>query len=168
MDEQPVAKTGKFLAKHWLFSAFLGLVALVAIAAGAYYYNQYNSLNNILKNPNIAVEKQTKELVGQVSKLMMLPTDEQPTIATVTDAGKLKDQTFFAHAKNGDKVLIYVKARQAILYRPTTNIIVAVAPVNIAQNQAQPAPSGTEVQATAAPVTVAPTAVVTVTPEPTK
>src|SRR5260370_34572574 len=129
---------------HWLMITFLA-VALIAITVGAYFYTQYNSLNNILKNPNVAVEKQTKQLTDQVGKLMMLPTDEQPTIATVTDASKLKDQPFFKNAKNGDKVLIYVKARKAILYDPTKNVIVDVAPVNIAQNQPA-APSGTVVE----------------------
>jgi hypothetical protein len=152
---------------HWLMIAFL-VVALFAITAGAYYFNQYNSLNNILKNPNVAVEKQTKELVGLVGKLMVLPTDEQPTIATVTDAGKLKDQAFFKNAKNGDKVLIYVKARKAILYRQSSNMIVDVAPVNISQNQQQAVqPSGTVLEPTGAVVTVAPTVAPTTAVSPT-
>jgi len=160
MTEESV--TSKFIGKHWLISAVFGAVALIAIAAGIYYYMQFQSAQSLLKNPNLAVEKQTNALVTQVSKLMMLPTDEVPTVATVTDASKLKDQAFFKNAKNGDKVLIYVKARQAILYDPTINIIVAVAPVNISNNQAVVEPSPAVRGAT-----ISPTPLVTEKPSPT-
>ena len=61
----------------------------------------------------------------------MLPTGETPTIATVTDASKLKDQAFFTNAVTGDKVLIYTNAKKAFLYRPSTNKIINIAPVNL-------------------------------------
>ena len=37
--------------------------------------------------------------VEKVGKLMVLPVGEQPTIATVVDPAKLKDQPFFSNAK---------------------------------------------------------------------
>lgn len=170
MDPQVVpAPARKFMKKHQMLMLFLALVALIAIGVGVYYYNQYTSLNNIIKNPNLAVTKQTQQLITQVGKLMELPKDEQPTVATVTDASKLKGQAFFANAVNGDKVLIYVKARKAILYDPVKNVIVDVAPVNISQNQT-PAPSGTQVQtqtAVATPTSV-PTSAPTATVAPTR
>lgn len=81
-------------------------------------------------------------LIEKVGKLMALPTDEKPTIATVNDASKVKDQQFFSNSENGDKVLIYQKAQRAILYRPSSNIIVEVGSVTINQSQA-PSPSPT-------------------------
>ncbi len=72
-----------------------------------------------------------KSLIAAVSKLIALPTTEKPTIATVTDITKLKDQPFFKSAKNGDKVLVYSNAKQAILYRPKENRIIEVGSVNI-------------------------------------
>ena len=68
-----------------------------------------------------------------VSKLMVLPTDETPTMATVSDPEKLKNQAFFVNAKVGDKVLIYTKARKAILFSPSQNKIIEVSPLNVNQ-----------------------------------
>ena len=168
MDE-PVT-SARFIGKHYIFIVILLFLVFIAGGIAYYYYSQYTNTQNLLKNPNLAVEKQTKQLTTQVGKLMMLPTDEVPTVATVTDAGKLKDQAFFKNAKNGDKVLIYVKARKAILYRASTNLIVDVAPVNISPNQQAPAPSGEVLPTTAAPTVALPTTAPTaaVSPVPTK
>lgn len=78
-------------------------------------------------------------LVSEVGKLISLPSDEKPTVATITDIEKLKDQAFFVNAKNDDKVLIYTNAKKAILYRPSEKRIIEVGAVNI--NQASPTPA---------------------------
>jgi hypothetical protein len=65
---------------------------------------------------------------------MLLPTEELPIVATVADPEKLKGQAFFVNATKGDKVLIYNTAKKAILYSPTENKIVDVAPLSIGQN----------------------------------
>lgn len=108
-----------------------GVVVVVAVAAAAYFYMQYAQAQKLLKNPNLVAQQQTDQLISAVGKLMELPKNETPTIATVSDVSKLKDQPFFALAKNGDKVLIYTNAKKAILYRPSENKIIDVAPVNI-------------------------------------
>jgi hypothetical protein len=59
----------------------------------------------------------------------------------VQDITKLRGQPFYAKAQNGDTVLIYTTSKEAIIYRPTLNKIVEVAPVNIgntASGSAQP------------------------------
>ena len=101
---------------------------LGAMGAAGYFYKQ---LSEIRKNPTKAAQDQTNAVIAAVGRLIELPTGEQPTLATVADPSKLKDQPFFANAKQGDRVLIYTNARKAILYNPTTNKIVEVAPVNI-------------------------------------
>lgn len=70
-----------------------------------------------------------EQLVKIVSKLIVLP-DETPTIATVSDLDKLKDQEFFVDATIGDKVLIFNNSGKAILYSPQKNIIINVAPLS--------------------------------------
>lgn len=106
------------------------LVAAVVIAgASAYYF--YNEASMLKQDPNKTVREETANLVAQVGKLIVLPEGETPTIATVSDPEKLKDQPFFAKAKKGDKVLIYTNAKKALLYDEENNKIVEVAPINI-------------------------------------
>lgn len=80
---------------------------------------------------SVAPTDEARQLVQRVGELIVLPTDENPTIATIADPERLKGQAFFARAKVGDKVLIYTKAKKAILYDPEAHRIVEVAPVNI-------------------------------------
>lgn len=119
-----------------LFQKKLGLVilALVAVGAaiyfGAQYVNAQRELTRLQTDPRGVANEEAARLVAKVGKLIDLPA-EQPTVAVVTDASRLKDQPFFAKAENGDRVLIYTEAKKAILYRPSTNKVLDVAPVNI-------------------------------------
>lgn len=108
----------------------LGIVILILGIVAFYFYNQYQ---NIKKNPNQVAKAETEALVAEVGKLIDLPKDETPTVATVLDKEKLKDQPFFANAQNGDKILIYTKAKKAIIYRPKENKLINVGPIAIDQ-----------------------------------
>ncbi|PIR80160.1 MAG: hypothetical protein COU25_01495, partial [Candidatus Levybacteria bacterium CG10_big_fil_rev_8_21_14_0_10_35_13] len=66
-----------------------------------------------------------------------------PTIATITDKSQLSTQPFFNNAVDGDKVLVYANAKKAILYRPSTDKIIEVAPVNITSPSVSPTPTAT-------------------------
>lgn len=124
-DSQP----GLPIEKYLPYAAAL-LLVLAASGTGAayYYYSQYSSLKT---DPQKVAQQEVQALLAKVGNLIVLPTDEQPTVATVADPAKLKDQPFFARAQVGDKVLIYTNARKAILYNPTSDKIVEVAPLNI-------------------------------------
>ena len=91
-------------------------------------------------DPNAAILKEVKALTGQIGKSMELPAGEQPTLATVTDQTKLGGQDFFAHAQNGDKLLVYSNARKAILYRPSSGKVIDVTNLISAQASSQPSP----------------------------
>lgn len=116
--------------------------AISGVCGSYYFYTKYSALKT---NPNIEAQKQTESVVATVGKLMELPKGEVPTVATISDKDKLKDQGFFRTAENGDILLAYTTAMQAILYRPSTNKIINVAPISInqAQSQAQGIKSGT-------------------------
>lgn len=104
------------------------LVLGASVASTAYFYNEYQKIKN---NPDILAQEETKTVTDAIKKFMELPTDEEPTIATVTDSEKLKDQDFFKNSQNGDKIVIYTNARKAIIYRPSTNKIIEFAPLLI-------------------------------------
>jgi flagellar basal body-associated protein FliL len=112
-----------------IFSIII-VAIIIAIAVSFYFYIQYQKAQKLLQNPTLVASEETRSLIAKVSNLIELPKGEDPIIATVSDINKLKDQPFFANAQNGDKVLIYEKAREAILYRPSINKIIQVAPVS--------------------------------------
>ncbi len=122
--------------KKWLY---VGLLLIIAIIPTVYFYaqnkNSEKKLNDLQQKTQSSNDLNT--VVAQVGRLVILPTDEQPTLATVSDVSKLQGQPFFAGAANGDKVLVYNKAKKAILYRPSLNKIVEMAPLN-SNNQSTP------------------------------
>lgn len=118
----------------------VGFLAAVAIGAGltGYVVMMKPELLKLSKG-QVQVQAEVDRLVSEVGSLIALPSDEKPTVATITDIEKLKDQPFFKNAKNEDKVLIYTNAKKAILYRASEKRIIEVGAVNI--NQASPSPS---------------------------
>lgn len=138
--KQPkTARSGRRIAR--LGAEVLLVIAVIFLAIQ--YVNlrsDKQSLNEQLisaqNNPQALVQKQSQAIIDKVGALMELPANETPTVAAVSDAAAARTQSnFFANAQNGDKVLMYVKAGQAILYRPSTNKVILVAPLTFS-NQA--------------------------------
>lgn len=126
------------VSKQKLFIGFFVLLSIVLVVTNVYFYRRATAPSRAQEQ----AQKNTEDLVEKVGKLIMLPADETPSIATVTDPEKVKkDQPFFNNAKVGDKVLIYATARKAIMYSPSENKIVEVAPLLIGN----PLPIGTPV-----------------------
>jgi hypothetical protein len=100
----------------------------IGISFGGYFYYK---LNQLKKGINVSNNKEIKSLILKVSKLYLVPEDEVPTLATVTDPEIVKDKSFFTLAEMGDKVFIYAKLGKAILYRPNINKIVEVVSVGV-------------------------------------
>jgi len=108
-------------------TVIFSLTLVVTVGLLLYFYRQYRRSQTLLAEATIDNSKPLVELVG---KLVVLPQNETPTIATITDQGQLPNQPFFRDAQNGDKILVYTNAKKAILYRPSINKIVEVAPVS--------------------------------------
>jgi len=87
-------------------------------------------IKNDSHGSNQSAKSQLNFYVAKVDKLIELPTNETPTLATVTNQNTLSKQTFFKNAKNGDKVLLYTNNKLAILYRPSINKLINVGPIN--------------------------------------
>lgn len=91
----------------------------------------------------IPVPKDITNLLDTVGKKTLLPQEEIPTVATVSDPAKLQDQPFFAKAKKGDKALMYIEAKKAFLYRPSTNEIIQMARLEVVDGTASESASMT-------------------------
>jgi hypothetical protein len=131
------------------------ILALLLIAAGAggtyYYYTKYQAAQSSLENPELLAKTEVKTLTDKLGKLIALPSDEEPNVATVLDQEKLKDQPFFVNAKNGDKIVIYSQKKVAILYRESENIIIEVAPLTMESPEPEASTTPTKAKAVETP-----------------
>lgn len=126
------------LVSRKIVLAIILIISLAGILGGFLFYNNYQKQKNTAGG-----EAEIGSLTKSVGKLIELPTNETPQLATVSDITKLKDQAFFAKAQNGDKVLIFIKAKKAIIYRPSINRIIEVAFYTPPAAQASPSASAT-------------------------
>lgn len=103
----------------WIFAVLLTFI-IICMGVGLHFWH----------NSHHYSQNEEALVVQEVGKLYILPTNEQPALATITDKSKLATP-FLQKADDGDKVLIYIKAKIVIIYRPSVNKIVAVGPVDI-------------------------------------
>ena len=115
------------------------LISALFIISGFTIYiwrgSDFVGFNNA-SNESKEKTNEAKILVAEISKFLILPTDEEPTVATVSDLTALQNQPFFSNAKIGDKVLIYSKSKKAILYNPILKKIIEIAPINLGNSGA--------------------------------
>ena len=109
-------KIFSFIRPLLLLIFVFALVALVA-------YGAYEGVTKFSKNHTT----DPKSIIAAVSKLTTLPQGETPTVVTVANLDPLKDQPIFKNAKVGDTLLIFTKAKKAILYRQSENKIIVSA-----------------------------------------
>ena len=114
------------------------IIALVAVA-GYFGFKYYQ----VSQDPQLVAQAEANKLVAEVGNLMVLPEEETPVVATVSDLEELSTNPFFSQASEGDKVLIYPSTQKAILYSPTLKKIVEVTSINIGQPSAS-APTSSE------------------------
>lgn len=87
-------------------------------------------LEELRKSAETSGQAVADEVLGKLRKHIDIPTDPQPTVATIVDAEALKDANeFYQPAENGDHLVI--TAKRAILYDPDRDIILDVVPVSI-------------------------------------
>lgn len=98
------------------------VIALLLVVAG-YFFWQWMTIKN---DPSAANKETITRVTNQVSQIFQVPADEEPQVAKVTDAAKLKDQPFFAGVAQDDFVIIYQKAKLALLYREKDHKLINV------------------------------------------
>lgn len=119
---------------------------LIALAGFAWSFWRYWSIKQevrFLSTPQGQQElskQEVEKVVSAVGKLIVLPADKQPSVATIQDVVSLaKEQPFFTGAENGDKLLLYPD--KAIIYSVKNDKLVNVGPVYNQNAQSAVAPS---------------------------
>jgi flagellar basal body-associated protein FliL len=115
----------------WIVGAILLALAVVA----GYFFWQYMGLRN---NPQAANQNTVARVIDEIKKIYALPTNEDPHVAKINDASKVKSQDFYTNAQTGDYVLIYTKANLAVLYREQDHKLINVDHVTVGPDSGAP------------------------------
>ncbi len=118
--------------KRVLWSIAAGLAIVVFATLAGFFYMDSREAK---ADPSAAQKEQSQKVIKQVSEIYQVPTDEDPAVALIQDKDKLKDQPFYASAENGDYVIIYSRAKVALLYREKDKRLINVERVDIGSEQ---------------------------------
>lgn len=103
-------------------------------------------LEEIQRSTQRSGQEVAKEVLDKVTRHINIPTDPEPTVATIIDIEALRlTNEFYNKAENGDNLII--TETRAVLYDPDSDLILDVVPVVI---QPSPGPEG-ETAATPTP-----------------
>ncbi len=116
------------------------LIVGLAILAVAFYKRSVTLATELKKltvmneqlqtgnNPESIAE--AAAIIAKVRKHIEIPSDVEPTVATIVDVDALKSRNdFYKMAKNGDHLI--VTPTRAILYDPDKDMILDVVPVQL-------------------------------------
>lgn len=124
-----------------LLTVFLVLI-LLALAAGSFFlYQKYrdtqaqvDKLSTVQGQQELS-NTQVNELLGEMRAIILLPSDEDPVVATITDINLLRDKDFYKDAQNGDRVVVFASAKKAYIYRPSEKKIINVGAFEVSNEQ---------------------------------
>jgi len=119
-----ILKISKLSAKHVLSTLALLVFIVSSGYLGYYYYKTQKELSAYKESSEAVAIKEMNDLLKKVGRLVLIPQNELPTVATIANADDLRQQAFFSMAENGDKVIIYKNAQRVILYRPSLDKII--------------------------------------------
>lgn len=103
--------------------------AFIIGAGGVFAVNNFDLLPKAaVDTPKPTPKLEIDQILENLKQTIDLPKGEEPSLATVTDPEKLREQTFFKNAETGDKVILYTKSSRAVLYRPKTGKVIEMGP----------------------------------------
>lgn len=114
----------------------LAAIVLIILAGGGYFgYKYYQSKQNSPAAQAAQADAEKKTILGQLSKLMVLPAGD-PVLFKVNDQETMrKQQAFFKDTLNGDVLLVFQESSKAVIFRPSSGMIVNVGPINFDQTK---------------------------------
>lgn len=130
IGEQNKQKSSTKKAGKISSSVVLGVLAVLGIAFGAFFWQKYDSVKD---NPTEVIQQRNNEdsirVIGKVKQLILISEEEAPTIARVEDPTELQKSNpeFYANVQAEDFLILFPS--RAIVYRESENIIVNIAPI---------------------------------------
>lgn len=123
------------------YKLVLALLVVALVGAGGWYAWRSQSSDDLARLSANAGAKltddQVQRLIERISRFMVLPDEENPSVVVIRDAASLaQQQSFYRGAKDGDILVVY--SSRAIIYDAKANKLVNVGP--IVRNDAAPAP----------------------------
>ncbi len=115
----------------------IGAVALIVVFAGIAGFSLWK-WQSLKADPKVSAQETSSRIIKKAGEIYELPSGEEPTVALIQDKTKLKNQSFFGKAKNGDYVLMYTKSKLALLYREKDNRIINAGPISIDDSSGSP------------------------------
>jgi hypothetical protein len=124
------------------YKLLLGVVIVGVVAAGGWWAFSAQTgdiLANLSANAGEKLtDAQVQAVISRVSKFMVVPSDEKPSVVVLRGTAELAaQQPFYRDAKDGDVLIVY--SSRAIIYDAKANKLVSVSPIQ--QNTATPVPS---------------------------
>lgn len=139
-----------------LFPILLIVLVVLVVVIDAQRRQAQKELKNLtvrleqLQGNNQANQEKAGQVVEKVKAHMDIDTSVEPTVATIVDVAKLREQNpFYDKAENGDYLI--VTPTRAILYREADDKILDVVPVQIEQPAATEQGQGSVTQQTGVP-----------------
>lgn len=124
------------------------LAILIVLLSYGFYSLGVHSVYT--KYPSLYSKEQAVRVLQKIGQFMQLPKNENPEIAIIKNAEEIKkSQPFLKKTVNGDILIVYKTANEAILYRPSTNKVISVGPIykyksqNVTKNISQKTHGGT-------------------------
>lgn len=125
------------------------LVVVGAVAGGGWYFFNKGHQGFVIKPGERLTDEQVGELIKRVSRFLVLPSDEQPSVAAISDSAALAQrQSFYKDAKDGDILIVY--SSKAIIYDAAADKLVNVGPIVRTDTEPSPTASGS-IQTTPTP-----------------
>lgn len=142
IDEKPAKKSKgpKRSGKMKLLLALIVVLLVLALAGIGFLLKKYNDTRQEVQKLSTVQgqqelnQTQTNQLLGEMRAIIVLPSGEDPVVATITDINQLKDKDFYKDAENGDRVVVFPNAKKAYIYRPSTKTIINVGAFQVDTN----------------------------------
>lgn len=112
---------------------------IIALAAGAFLVVAgFLAWQSFLKPKDQIAENQAtlQRVKGQAGAIFMLPEGD-PVLIQIKDKQKLSGQPFYEKAEDGDYVLVYEKAKYAIIFREKTKQVINANTIALGEESVQ-------------------------------